>query len=349
MSKIPISICMIGKNEERFLEGCLQKLLPYGFEIIFVDTGSTDKTKEIAGKYTDNIFDFPWINDFAAARNYSAKHASNDWVIALDCDEYLKEFDADTILSLLPSHNQDIGAFVIENIIRDGDAYGRSMQTLPRLYNRRYCFFEGKIHEQIRHLDGSTASSFEVPMKVIHYGYSLSPEEIKAKNERNISLLLEELKESPNEPYYYFQLGQSYAVLNDYEKVFQYLSKGLELDPDPQQAYTQQMLIDYGSAMLHTGRYELAMNMELLYDSLCEYSDYLFLLGRIYYANQLPIKAIQTFAKATTAPKCIVFGTNSFFPLNSMALIYEQIGEKELADSCRKKVEELVSQINIKE
>lgn len=349
MDKTPISVCMIGKNEERFLEGCLQKLVPYGFEIIFVDTGSTDDTRNIALKYTDKVFDFPWINDFSAARNFSAEHAINDWVIALDCDEYLKEIDLDKVLALLKNNPKKLGAIEIENIIRDGNAYGRSTQIVPRIYNRNYFSFEGKIHEQLRRKDGVKAEGFEVPLKVLHYGYSLSPDEIKAKNERNIALLMEEIKQEPNEPYYYFQLGQSYAVLNDYEKVFQYLQTGLALDPDPNQSYTQQMLIDYGTAMLHTGRYELAMNMELLYDSLCEYSDYLFLLGRIYYANQLPLKAIQAFVKATTAPKCIVFGTNSFFPLNSMALIYEQMGEKELAEECKKQVEALVSNINTNE
>ena len=61
---IPLSVCIIGKNEEKNIERCLAPLVPYGFEIIYVDTGSTDKTKELAAKYTDNIYDFEWIGDF---------------------------------------------------------------------------------------------------------------------------------------------------------------------------------------------------------------------------------------------------------------------------------------------
>ena len=70
---IPISVCVIAKNEEKNIEKCLAPLVPYNFEIILVDTGSTDRTKEIARKYTDQIYDFEWVNDFSAARNFSLK------------------------------------------------------------------------------------------------------------------------------------------------------------------------------------------------------------------------------------------------------------------------------------
>lgn len=347
MSKNQLSVCIIAKNEERFLRGCLEKLKPHGFEIVVVDTGSTDGTVEIAKEFTEHVYSFPWINDFSAAKNFAADKASNDWIISLDCDEYLKDIDIDEVSALLTKNPLMIGSISLENLIRNGEGIGKSMQKVFRIYNKKHVHFEGIIHEQLRRFDGEKVYGYIAPVSVIHYGYYLSEEELKAKNERNISMLLEQLKSCPKEPYYYFQLGQSYAVLNDYEKVFEYLSKGLEYDPNPEEAYTDQMLIDYGTAMLNTGRYALALNMETLYDSLKDYSDYLFLLGRIYYANNQLFKAIQTFTQATAAPKCIVMGTNSFFPLHSMALIYEQIGEKELADSCNKQVEALVGQVQM--
>ena len=344
---IPISVCIIAKNEERFIGGCLEKLLPYEFEIVVADTGSTDNTVEIARKYTKNVYSFPWINDFSAAKNFVASKAINNWILSLDCDEYLKEIDLKEVCNLLGQNPQLIGSITLENLIRNGDGVGKSTQKVFRIYNKEYVNFEGIIHEQLRRKDGEKIYGYDAPVFAVHYGYYLSTEELKEKNERNISMLLEQIKQCPNEPYYYFQLGQSYAVLNDYERVFQYLSKGLNLDPDPLEAYTDQMLIDYGTAMLNTGRYAIALNMEKLYDTLKDYSDYLFLLGRIYYANNQLMNAIQTFTKATAAPKCIVMGTNSFFPLHSMALIYEQLGEKELADSCNKQVEVLVGKIQM--
>lgn len=342
MSKLPISVCIIGKNEERFLEGCLEKIVPYGFEIIFTDTGSTDRTKEIALQYTDKVYEFEWIQDFAAAKNFCESKASNDWILSLDCDEYIQNIDLELLEAFLKKDETLVGTLQIENLVRNGDAIGKSNQKINRLYNRKYCHFEGRIHEQVRYKKGGPLHISDVPIEVLHYGYALSPEELELKNQRNISLLMEEIKKNPNEPYYYFQLGQSYAVLGDYENVFQYLHKGLELSPDPNQEYVQHMLIDYGNAMLHTGRYAIALNLEGVYDILADYSDYLFMMGKVYYANQQLVKALETFVRATMAPKCIVFGTNSFFPLNSMALIYEQMGENALAENCREQVQELL-------
>ena len=62
MSKVPVTVCIIAKNEEKFIEDCLRHLQPYGMEIIVADTGSTDRTKEIAEKYADKVVDFEWIN-----------------------------------------------------------------------------------------------------------------------------------------------------------------------------------------------------------------------------------------------------------------------------------------------
>ena len=97
MSKVPISVCIIAKNEEKNIEECLRRLLPYGFEIIVTDTGSTDRTKEIAQKYATKVLDFEWIDDFAAARNFCAENASNNWILALDCDEYVNNAEIRTI------------------------------------------------------------------------------------------------------------------------------------------------------------------------------------------------------------------------------------------------------------
>ena len=90
---IPLSVCIIGKNEEKNIEKCLSSLAPYDFEIIYVDTGSTDRTVELAAKYTDKIYHFTWIDDFSAARNFSLAQAAHDYVLVLDCDEFLTSLD----------------------------------------------------------------------------------------------------------------------------------------------------------------------------------------------------------------------------------------------------------------
>ena len=86
---ITISLCMIVKNEEETLERCLDGIKDVVDEIIIVDTGSKERTKNIAKRYTDKIYDFEWINDFSAARNFSYSKAKMDYQMWLDADDVL--------------------------------------------------------------------------------------------------------------------------------------------------------------------------------------------------------------------------------------------------------------------
>src|SRR3989338_5500840 len=89
MPKQTISLCMIVKNEEKYLEQCLNSVKDIADETIIVDTGSTDKTKEIAKKFKARVFDFKWSDDFSEARNESLKHATKEWILVLDADEII--------------------------------------------------------------------------------------------------------------------------------------------------------------------------------------------------------------------------------------------------------------------
>ncbi|MEM5687393.1 glycosyltransferase family 2 protein [Bacillus cereus] len=82
-----ISACLIVKNEEDMLRKCLESLQPVVDEIIIVDTGSTDSTKQISKEFTEKVFDYKWTNDFAEARNFAATKAESEWIIAIDADE----------------------------------------------------------------------------------------------------------------------------------------------------------------------------------------------------------------------------------------------------------------------
>ena len=97
---ITISVCMIVKNEEKVLARCLDSLRPIADEIIIADTGSTDATKEIAARYTDKIYDFTWIDDFAAARNFVFSKATQDYIYSADADEVLDAENCKKFLQL---------------------------------------------------------------------------------------------------------------------------------------------------------------------------------------------------------------------------------------------------------
>ena len=102
-----ISLCMIVKNEEKYLARCLSSVKSIVDEIIIVDTGSTDKTKQIAKKYTDNIFDFVWQDDFSMARNYAFSLAQSSYIMWLDADDIIPKNTQKELLKLKPSFTAD--------------------------------------------------------------------------------------------------------------------------------------------------------------------------------------------------------------------------------------------------
>ena len=116
MARLPVSVCMIAKNEEQYIEQCLKKLLRYNMEIVVVDTGSTDKTKEIAAKYTNHLYDFVWCDDFSAARNFAVSKASNNWILILDCDEYVQELDVAKLRTCMQKYPKNVGVLEIHNV-----------------------------------------------------------------------------------------------------------------------------------------------------------------------------------------------------------------------------------------
>ena len=97
---ISISLCMIVKNEEKVLARCLESVVGVVDEIIIVDTGSTDGTKEIARKFTDLVYEFEWVDDFSAARNFSFSKARKDYQMWLDADDILTEEDREKLIML---------------------------------------------------------------------------------------------------------------------------------------------------------------------------------------------------------------------------------------------------------
>lgn len=111
---ITLSLCMIVKNEEKVLGRCLESVKDIVDEIIIIDTGSTDKTKEIARKYTNHIFDFKWCDDFSKARNFSFSKATKDYLIWLDADDVILENDQKKLLDLKSSTSLDTDIIMLK-------------------------------------------------------------------------------------------------------------------------------------------------------------------------------------------------------------------------------------------
>ena len=152
---ITISLCMIVKNEEKNLERCLSSYAPLMDEIIVVDTGSTDKTKEIASRFTDKIYDFEWINDFSAARNFAFSKASCDYIFSADADEVLDKENREqfAILKEVLDPEIEIVQMQYKNQLHHGTIYNFDCELRPKLFKRlrNFTWIE-PIHETVRTL-----------------------------------------------------------------------------------------------------------------------------------------------------------------------------------------------------
>lgn len=332
------TFCIITKNEEHKIARCLASLAPTGMEVIVLDTGSTDSTVSIAGKYTSKIYHFDWVNDFSAARNYAMTKASHDHILFLDADEYVEEIDIPAIKKLLREYPDAIGQIRRRNacFASDGISERITVDLVERLFDRRLYHYTGTIHEQVTHRQGKMLYAYQLPLTVYHDGYLGTPEERRQKAERNNILLFEELKKSPEDPYLYYQLGQSFGLCGDTGQEYEYYHKGCSLPLDTSISYVRIMLVSYGYSMLHTHREAQAMELVTYYDRLSSYADYVCLLGCIYLENHEHLKAIRAFRRALTLTEYYIEGSNNAIPWHNLGCIYEALGNAEEALLCYK-------------
>jgi GT2 family glycosyltransferase/tetratricopeptide (TPR) repeat protein len=226
-----VSLCMIVKDEELNLPACLELVVGLFEEIIVVDTGSTDRTKEIAAGFGTRVFDFPWCDSFAAARNECLRHATADWIFWLDADDRLDGANRQKLEHLLASLNAE------ENV-----AYSMKCLCLPdpvsatatvvdhiRLFrNHPEIRWKYRVHEQIlpavRRLKGTVRWSDVI---VHHVGYQ-DPALRRRKLERDLRLLELENADNPHDPFTLFNLGSVFQELGHPAEALGFLRDSLE-------------------------------------------------------------------------------------------------------------------------
>lgn len=326
---LPISVCIIAKNEEKHIEECCKHLIPYQFEIVLIDTGSSDHTVDLARKYTDKIYHFEWCGNFSAAKNYAMGKASHDWILSIDCDEYIESIDTGSLATYMETYPTAAGRILIRNRFTENGRVNYEQVRVSRFANRNYYHFEGAVHEQlVPKPAGNTPAKYvySAPVTLLHVGYDGSEEEMRKKSRRNIALLEQELETWGADPYIYYQLGQSYRKLHDYGQAFHYYDLGLAMDVDPALDYVQTMVESYGYTLLDLGRNQEALNLLSVYDEFSRRADFVFLMGLIYMNNGLLDEAIQEFQKATTMEEFAVDGINSYKANYNIGVIYECAG-----------------------
>ena len=201
-------------------------------ELIVVDTGSTDRTVEIAESFGATVLHVPWTGDFSAARNPGFDAATGDWILWLDADERLEAGDAERLKELTRQVWRE-AFWLTETNFTGQDEVGTAAThlALRLLRNRPDYRFTGTIHEQLR-----TQMPIDLPerfsfcdLRIRHYGYLKARIEERDKNRRNLELLQRELVRDPHNAFTLFNIGTEFVSLGDPERARQHLQTSYDL------------------------------------------------------------------------------------------------------------------------
>ena len=195
----PLSLCMIVKDEERNLPKCLDSVLALGPEIVIADTGSTDRTIEIARQYGADIYPFSFERvDFAAARNHTLAHATARWILILDADEVLAPASVPLIQAVIADGENAGYYFARRN--HASDAEGFTTDYAVRLFpNRPDYRYRGRVHETVDAAILAGGGRLLTSGIVIDHNFVSGRETRRRKNRRYIEILKEEIEADPSD------------------------------------------------------------------------------------------------------------------------------------------------------
>ena len=244
-----LSVCLIAKNEAVHLARCLASVRGLADEIVFVDTGSTDVTVDIAQSYGARIFHFAWQDDFSLARNFSLEQAKGDWILVLDADESIAEQDHAAIREWL--QRDDLNAvtapqrhYIVTGTVvgwqpgpggyDEGRAYPGFVDVdCRRLFrNRPWLRFHNRVHEELRSSDPAKPLVEERGDWVIHhFGKAGSQDLLRAKGEAYLRIGLKKVEQTPDDPQAHHELGVQYSELGRPEQAIVHFEQALSLSP----------------------------------------------------------------------------------------------------------------------
>ena len=236
---VTLAACMMMKNEEANLPRCLKSLREWVDEIVIVDTGSTDKSIEIAKSFGAKVYNHPFegdiIDDFSKYRNLAFEYAESDWQMVVDCDEELSFMQDCTpkqlknFLHNIHKKKQLVAAAVKVEDVQQGNVVMEFNST--RIFKKGEGFYLGIVHNapQIRSKLGAMYCPF---FRIKHYGYDLTPEQKEKKRVRTTTLLMKRLEKDSGDHHVYFYLAQIYADNNDHNQCVKWGEKYLEHKED---------------------------------------------------------------------------------------------------------------------
>jgi tetratricopeptide (TPR) repeat protein len=281
-----VSLLMIVRNEERNLAECLAPVASLFDEIVIVDTGSVDDTRRIAGRFTPHVFDFPWCDDFSAARNEALRRSNGEWLFWLDADDRLSDGDVAKLRSLLKSLGQQPQAYFMNTACSTQYACeGETLITHPRLFRRHpELRWRGRVHEQLR--PEPTQLGYELffsDVLIRHIGYS-DCGALQRKLQRDLRLLRMDYAIDPSDHSTLLHLGMAYFNLGRANEARQHLRQLLAtatvksdylrqvfcalatMDMRDGKFHEALAILDQGLSLFPRGEYLLYLRADCLYE-----------------------------------------------------------------------------------
>ncbi|WP_246942738.1 TPR domain-containing glycosyltransferase [Bacillus pinisoli] len=258
-----VSLCMIVKDEESVLKRCLSSVVHLVDEIVIVDTGSKDQTKEVALEFTSNLFEFKWVDDFSAARNYAASKATGEWILVLDADEYIDENNLKAFLKEVRDDNGKYDTYSAKIINFTGNSGEKLIQNFhARFYkNNGLIKYNRKIHEQLTHCNGDSIKIKNSSLLIFHSGYLDRTVNEKDKHKRNNKLLTEEMGEGNNLAFEKFNFGNESYSMGDYDTALENYVTAYKLNSNPQISWVSVTLVQIIICLINLKRYNDALNV----------------------------------------------------------------------------------------
>jgi GT2 family glycosyltransferase/tetratricopeptide (TPR) repeat protein len=225
-----VSLCLIVRNEEANLPDCLRSAADLVDEIIVVDTGSTDRTKELAAGFGARVYDFPWVDSFAAARNESVGHARGQWIFWLDADDRLDEPNRAKLRALFAGLPDENIAYVMKCLCLPDPVNGAATEVdHVRLFrNHPEVRWQYRVHEQILPAIRRQGGGVRWTDVVIHHTGYQDPALRHQKLERDLRLLRLDQAEHADEPFILFNLGSVYQELGQLTEALPLLRRSLD-------------------------------------------------------------------------------------------------------------------------
>lgn len=321
---VTISLCMIVKDEEKYIEQCLSSVASIVNEIIIVDTGSTDKTLELASRFNPKVFKYTWNSNFGEARNYSLEKATGDWILVLDADEAIYSEDLKKLTDIVQTTKANEIALKFHNFTSEISEEIFNTHIGVRLF-KNHCFrYEGAIHEQLVPCNEIISRNpYITDIRIRHYGYLRSNSGQK-KRDRNVPIIQKILDENPNDSFQLFNMGNEYMSLDDFNKALYYFEKAYA-NKNTSLSYCPHLIFRKAACLHYLNRNE--ESLKIIEEGLKVYpkcTDYEFFRGIIYKTLRRYTLAIDSFNK------CIAMGapppTLSFFNDTEGFRSYAELG-----------------------